>query len=66
VRFLLLLFLLAAKPLARALDPAVPIDGYRHERWSEVDGAPSLIDAMAQTQDGWLWIASRQTCCCWR
>jgi signal transduction histidine kinase/sugar lactone lactonase YvrE len=61
MRFLLLLFLLAVVLPARALDAAVPIDGYRHERWSEVDGAPSLIDAMAQTQDGWLWIASRQT-----
>lgn len=58
---LVLFVLLAAAPLARALDPAIPIDGYRHERWSEVDGAPGLIDAMAQTGDGWLWIASRKT-----
>ncbi|SDD31637.1 Two component regulator propeller [Massilia sp. PDC64] len=58
---LLLFVLLAAAPLARALDPAIPIEGYRHERWSEVDGAPGLVDAIAQTADGWLWIASRKT-----
>jgi len=61
IRRLVLLALLAAAPCARAIDPAIPIDGYRHDRWSEVDGAPSLIDALAQTEDGWMWIASRQT-----
>lgn len=57
----LLCLLLACMPAARALDPAIALDGYRHDRWSEVDGAPSQVDALAQTRDGWLWIASRQT-----
>jgi signal transduction histidine kinase len=60
-RLLFLFILLAAAPCVRAIDPAIAIDGYRHDRWSEVDGAPSLIDALAQTEDGWMWIASRQT-----
>ena len=53
--------LLAWMQAARALDPTISLDGYRHDRWSEVDGAPSQVDALAQTPDGWLWIASRQT-----
>lgn len=61
LRACLLCLLLTALPAARALDPAIALDGYRHDRWSEVDGAPGQVDALAQTEDGWLWIASRQT-----
>lgn len=57
--FVLLLVCGLAPPVALALDPTVGLTGYRHERWGEVDGAPSLVDAMAQTEDGWLWLASR-------
>lgn len=52
---------LAALPAAFALDPAIGLAGYRHDRWSEIDGTPNLIDALAQTDDGWLWVASRRT-----
>ncbi|MFC5460995.1 sensor histidine kinase [Massilia niabensis] len=57
---LLLLVYLSTLPAAHALDPTIPLGGYRHERWSQVDGAPGLIDAIAQTEDGWLWMASRR------
>ncbi len=56
-----LLFLWAMAPCAQALDPATPLAAYRHDRWTEVDGAPRLIDALARTADGWLWVASRQS-----
>ena len=46
-------------PSASALDPAVPLDSYRHERWGEVEGAPRFIDALAQTEDGWMWVSAR-------
>ena len=60
-RFFALLVLLASSVTpAFALDPAIDPAGYRHDRWSEVDGNPSLIDALAQTGDGWLWVASRR------
>lgn len=58
-RFLVFLLASAAPPVAHALDPQMGLSSYRHERWGEVDGAPGLIDAMAQTEDGWLWLASR-------
>lgn len=64
-RFLRLAALLALlwsiHPFALALDPAGGLDSYRHDLWSELEGAPRLIDALAQTADGWLWIGSRQS-----
>ena len=63
-KFLSLALLLAAlslvHPAALALDPAAGLDSYRHERWGELEGAPRFVDAIAQTDDGWLWLASRQ------
>ncbi len=59
-RALLLAALCLAPPAARALDPAAGLDTYRHERWGELDGAPRFVDAIAQTEDGWLWLATRQ------
>lgn len=59
-RVLVCLVCLAALP-AQALDPRIGLDGYRHDRWGDVEGAPSLIDAMAQTDDGWLWLGTRRT-----
>lgn len=44
---------------ALALDPAIGLDGYRHERWGELEGAPRYVDALARSSDGWLWVASR-------
>lgn len=46
---------------ALALDPSAPMDGYRHERWGELEGAPRFVDTLAQTEDGWLWVASRES-----
>lgn len=57
--FVFLLAFGSVQPAAHALDPKLGLSGYRHERWGEGDGAPSLIDAIAQTEDGWLWLASR-------
>ena len=50
-----------AAPVALALDPLAPLDGYRHERWGELEGAPRFVDTLAQTEDGWLWVVSRQS-----
>ena len=30
---------------------------YRHTVWTQQDGAPSDINGLAQTADGWLWVA---------
>lgn len=57
--FALLVLLASSSNPAFALDPAIDPAGYRHDRWSEVDGHPGVIDALAQTEDGWLWVASR-------
>jgi signal transduction histidine kinase/ligand-binding sensor domain-containing protein len=49
--------LLLAGPAA-ALNPAVPLEDYNHAMWTAKDGAPPDISAMAQTPDGWLWLAT--------
>lgn len=49
--------MLAERP-AFALDPNRGIDQYRHTRWTRDDGAPAPIHAIAQTPDGYLWLAS--------
>jgi len=56
-----ILALCCAAPRAFALDPAVGLDGYRHERWGELEGAPRYVDALARSADGWLWVGSRHT-----
>jgi len=33
-------------------------DSYSHRRWSQADGAPQQITAMAQTDDGMIWLSS--------
>jgi len=49
--------LLAATP-ARALDPARTLAQYRHDVWTTRDGAPGSVTALAQTDDGFLWLAT--------
>ena len=49
--------LLAAGPAA-ALNPAVALEDYNHAIWTAKDGAPSDVGGMAQTADGWLWLAT--------
>jgi signal transduction histidine kinase/ligand-binding sensor domain-containing protein len=41
-----------------ALDSDRSIVQFHHTVWSENDGAPSEISALAQTEDGYLWIGS--------
>lgn len=44
--------------LAAALDPSRPLSQLHHTAWRARDGAPSQISALAQTDDGYLWIGS--------
>jgi ligand-binding sensor domain-containing protein len=43
-----------------ALDKDRSILQFQHTAWSVNDGAPSEISALAQTEDGYLWIGSPQ------
>jgi signal transduction histidine kinase/ligand-binding sensor domain-containing protein len=43
---------------ARALDPDVSLNDYHHQTWSRKDGAPPNISAIAQSDDGWLWVGT--------
>ena len=52
-----LLLFLAGQPLLAA-DPPPKLIGFAHTGWTTRDGAPGLIQAMAQTTDGTLWLAS--------
>ncbi|GAB3253463.1 sensor histidine kinase [Chitinimonas naiadis] len=54
---LILLLIVACLP-ARALDDTLRLEDYHHETWSSKQGAPSGITGMAQTRDGWLWLAT--------
>lgn len=56
---LLLASLLSATPFpARALDPPLQIAQYAHASWTARDGALlGLVFAIAQTPDGYLWVA---------
>lgn len=49
--------MLLAAP-AHALDPQRAIGQYKHTRWTVEDGAPSSIEAIAQTPDGYLWLGT--------
>ena len=48
---------LGARP-AFALDPEKHISQFTHTAWTEKDGAPSDIRAIAQTTDGYLWLGT--------
>jgi signal transduction histidine kinase/ligand-binding sensor domain-containing protein len=48
----------ASPPPAAALDPPLQVAQYAHTSWTARDGAvQGLVFAMAQTPDGYLWIA---------
>jgi ligand-binding sensor domain-containing protein len=50
--------LFASPTLAVALDPPLQIAQYAHTSWTARDGALlGLVFAIAQTPDGYLWIA---------
>jgi hypothetical protein len=48
----------ATATFAFALDPQRAITQFVHTSWTDKDGAPSNIRALAQTQDGYLWIGT--------
>src|SRR5580704_313957 len=43
---------------AYALDPNKAITQFVHTAWTGQDGAPSNIQALAQTTDGYLWLGT--------
>ena len=54
-----LLILLASCACAFALDPALDVSQYAHIAWSIQDGSlPGGVRAIAQTPDGYLWLAT--------
>jgi signal transduction histidine kinase/ligand-binding sensor domain-containing protein len=55
--FVCLLGLLLCTPVC-GLDRDRKITQFYHTAWTAKDGAPSQITALAQTQDGYLWIGS--------
>ena len=54
----ILLFLLAVPHHIFALDRHRTISQFHHTGWTVADGAPSGVHALAQTTDGYLWLAS--------
>ncbi len=55
---ILFLLLFAASPIAFALDPDRTIAQFYHTAWTIEDGAPSGAHVLAQTKDGYLWLAA--------
>lgn len=48
----------ATAPPGWSASPAVVgVDRFRHDSWTSEDGAPAFINAIAQTPDGFLWLA---------
>jgi signal transduction histidine kinase/ligand-binding sensor domain-containing protein len=43
---------------ASAMNPDIAFIDYHHRSWTNLDGAPADINAMAQTPDGWLWLGT--------
>jgi signal transduction histidine kinase/ligand-binding sensor domain-containing protein len=58
LRWLLAIGLLACAGPGLALDPDRLIAQYKHTRWTKSEGAPYGIVSIAQTRDGYLWLAS--------
>ena len=62
VRIFILCILFACK--LSALDPAKSINQYVEEQWTTARGLPgNSITAIAQTNDGYLWVATRRQLC---
>jgi signal transduction histidine kinase/ligand-binding sensor domain-containing protein len=58
-RAVLVASLLACCPCGFALDPSLDINQYAHKAWTIRDGFfNSLIQAIAQTPDGYLWLGT--------
>ncbi len=58
-RVLLACACLLLAPLAQALDPQRQIAQFHHTAWTVREGAPGQITALAQTTDGYLWLATQ-------
>jgi signal transduction histidine kinase/ligand-binding sensor domain-containing protein len=43
---------------ARAIDPDRSLEQLQHSSWTARDGAPTYVQMMAQTDDGFLWFAT--------
>ena len=56
--FFAMLVLAMAPHTAHGADAPLKIGDYEHTSWTQKDGAPPGIWAMAQTRDGWLWLAT--------
>lgn len=52
----LALALACAAPTAKGAPGPAPLSAYRHVHWDMSEGAPSRINAIAQSADGFLWI----------
>src|ERR1700751_2805584 len=52
------LFLALACSCAAALDSDRTIAQFAHTAWGPKDGAPSVVKALAQSTDGYLWLGS--------
>ena len=52
------LFLALACSCSAALDSDRTIAQFAHTAWGPKDGAPSVVTALAQTADGYLWLGS--------
>ena len=52
------LFLALACSCAAAFDSDRTIAQFAHTAWGPKDGAPSVVNALAQTADGYLWLGS--------
>jgi ligand-binding sensor domain-containing protein len=56
---LLLAALIGFTGTAAALDPARPINHYRHEIWQEEQGLPQYtVNSIAQSRDGYIWLGT--------
>jgi signal transduction histidine kinase/CheY-like chemotaxis protein/ligand-binding sensor domain-containing protein len=54
------LVLVLPPPAAKALDPSIPINQYHHDIWDQRNGLMgTAINALAQSQDGYLWCGTR-------
>jgi len=62
VRLVLVILLALAAAMARAAGDrsSQGFAAFKHDRWTADDGAPTGIRAIAQTPDGYLWLASAE------
>lgn len=57
-RILGICLILSAYSFVHALDRDRTLAQFHHTAWTAQDGAPSQITALAQTEDGYLWVGS--------